>query len=486
MRAVRPSPIEVTSHGGVVTLSGCINSLLARQRAEGLALAVRGVRAVTNTLGVEPADVPDAQLRHDVEQALADDPVTDDYDVRCEVAAGVVAPHGTVRSWAEKQLVLRVLAMVRGVRRLETGQLRITGSAGRSSDEEMTSQLRARLDWDLRVDGTRVQVRTTGQHVRLTGAVGTAAERARVVTTAYQAGASRVDARTLCVAPQAREPGGTPFAPRADTDVARAVRAALHHVPGMPPAELLVQARSGVVTLAGTVASLRTRLGAEHDARRVAGVVSVHNLLKVRPDRVVTDAGVEQAVATALARHPDVGPYAFGVRVHEGKACLSGQVGSYREGRQAGDVAAGVRGVLELDNQVAMPLPAAPLAANPTGDWGFQPSFLGEDALCPLPPAGDAVLAARIQSRYCWSAALHDQPVGVTVRAGRATLTGTVDTWLDRRQATREAYEAGAGAVDNRLRVTTAPWLEIETRPAQPGTVAPRLPSFRPGPAPAS
>ena len=472
-RGVGSHLVEVTTHGGVVALSGCTNNLLARQRTEGIALAVRGVRGVMSTLAIRPADVPDAVLRHDVAQALADDPATDDYDVRCEVAAGVVAPHGTVRSGAEKQLVLRVLAAVRGVRRVEVRHLHVGGGAVRNSDEEMTIQIRALLDWDLRVNGTRVRVRTSGQTVRLTGTVPTAAEQAHAVSIAYQAGAAHVDARALRVAPQAREPGTTPFAPRADADVARAVRDALGYSPGVLLAEPLVQAHGGVVTLAGTVASLRARLGAEHDARHVAGVVAVHNLLKVRPGRIVTDAVVEQAVAAALARHPDLGHYTLGVQVHEGKACLSGQVGNYREWRQAGDVAAGVRGVLELDNQAAVRPPHEPTAADSADAPGFVHSFLGEDELSPSQPASDAVLAARIRSRYCWSAALHGQQVDVAVKAGQVTLTGTVDTWLDRRQATREAYEAGAGDVNNRLLVTTAPWLEVGTRAAPPETVAP-------------
>lgn len=41
------------------------------------------------------------------------------------------------------------------------------------------------------------------------------------------------------------------------------------------------------------------------------------------------------------------------------------------------------------------------------------------------------------------------------VDQGRATLVGTVDTWLDRKQAALEAYEAGARDVNNHLRVRT-------------------------------
>ena len=42
------------------------------------------------------------------------------------------------------------------------------------------------------------------------------------------------------------------------------------------------------------------------------------------------------------------------------------------------------------------------------------------------------------------------------VENGRATLTGTVDTWLDREQVAFDAYEAGALVVDNDLLLSTA------------------------------
>lgn len=41
----------------------------------------------------------------------------------------------------------------------------------------------------------------------------------------------------------------------------------------------------------------------------------------------------------------------------------------------------------------------------------------------------------------------------VRAENGRATLTGTVDTWPERRQAALEAYEVGARDVNNHLRV---------------------------------
>ena len=65
-------------------------------------------------------------------------------------------------------------------------------------------------------------------------------------------------------------------------------------------------------------------------------------------------------------------------------------------------------------------------------------------------------MAERILFRYCWSASLYDQDMDVQVEDGRVTLTGTVETWLDREQAAFDTYEAGAQNVDNDLLLSTA------------------------------
>ncbi|WBA44147.1 BON domain-containing protein [Hymenobacter canadensis] len=71
-------------------------------------------------------------------------------------------------------------------------------------------------------------------------------------------------------------------------------------------------------------------------------------------------------------------------------------------------------------------------------------------------PNVDFALAERIGTRWFWSSALHNQDIEVLVAKGRATLTGTVATWLDREQAAYDAYSVGARYVDNDLLVSTA------------------------------
>ena len=437
--------IAVSTREGIVELTGTVDNLLARQRAGEIALAVRGVCGLRNALAVHPADVPDAELQHAVARALADDPATDDYQVHCLASRGVVTLSGLVQSWAEKQLALRVVQGVRGVRGYEAEQLMIRGGAILNSDEEITAQIRERLDWDIRVNGALVVVRTDEQVVHLSGTVGTAAEKDRLLAIAYQAGATRVDARDLFVAYWAlgRAIRREKFAPKTDAAIGAAVRATLRFNPRVRSAETLVQVLDGVVTLAGTVRNLRTRQEAEQDARHVVGVANVHNLLKVRPAELVPDEEICQTIVAALARDPYVGHLVLGVQVHGGQALLTGLVDSHFELEYAGEVAAGASGVLDVNNRLEVGRTAAEAA--------YPPSVSGREDAGRGPLSPDLALAARIRARYCWSAGLHDQDVTVRVAHGRATLTGTVDTWLDRQLAAEEARDAGAHEVNNHL-----------------------------------
>ncbi|WP_210521169.1 BON domain-containing protein [Hymenobacter terricola] len=441
--------IAVQTREGIVELTGFTDNLLAQQRAEEIALAVRGVRGLHSALAVRTADVPDAELQHAVARALADDPATDDYQVHCLASHGVATLSGLVQSWAEKQLVLRVVKGVRGVRGFEAGQLMVRGGAIRNSDEEITTQIRERLDWDIRVNGALVLVLTTEQVVHLSGTVGTAAEKDRLVAIAYQSGATRVDARDLFVAYWAlgREIRREKCAPKTDAAIGAAVRATLRFNPRVRSAETLVQVLDGVVTLAGTVSNLRTRQDAEQDARHVVGVAGVHNLLKVRPAQRVPDEDIRLTIAAALARDPYVGHLVFGVQVHSGLALLTGLVATDFEQEHAGELAAGASGVLDVNNRLEV-VRAATAAETPSpvllpGDTGPAPVLLSPDL----------ALAARIRARYCWAAGLHDQEVTVQVANGRATLTGTVDSWPDRQRAAEEARDAGAHEVNNHVRV---------------------------------
>jgi osmotically-inducible protein OsmY len=430
--------IDVVTHEGIVLLTGLTDNLLARERAEEIALNLRGVRGVVNEVLISTPDVPDDELQHLVTQALADDPATATYPVRAAAADGVLTLTGTLQTWAEKELVLRVGRGVRGVRRLVFDDLLVQWGKINNSDDTISTQIRELLAWDIRVNSALVEVRTTDRVVHLRGTIGTAAEKAHVEATAYQAGATRVDARDLEVAYWALGPGlrRDKLAARSDADIAQAVRDAFRYDPRVLSYQPLVAVHNGVVTLSGAVANLRAKQEAERDARHIVGVWGVHNLLKVRTNRFIPDLHIGQTIRAALARDPYVGLCDFSVYVRHGQAQLYGQVSSHFEQMQAGNVAAGVNGVAELDNWVSVP-----------GSSDFD----GYQTAARPRPNPDFVLAERIRNRYFWSASLHNQNIVVLVEKGRVTLTGTVATWLDRDTAGYDAYDAGARFVDNDL-----------------------------------
>ena len=443
-KGIHPQLIEVACNEGIIELTGFTDSLLSRERAAEIAKAVRGVRAVINDINIRTVEVPDGELKHRVELALQQDPVVNDYNIRCHARNGELTVEGTLQSWAEEQLVLKVMTAVPGVRHL-TNLLHVRGGELLNSDEEITAQIEALLTWDIRVKSALVKIRTEHGVVHLTGSVGTAAERDQVEATAYMAGARRVETRDLFVAFWAldKELRRQKFIPKSDEAVAEAVRDVLRYDPRVRLFEPSVHVRDGVVMLAGTVTNLKARLAAEQDAGNVVGVWDVHNLLQVQVQHPMPDVLIHQQAKVALAIDPYVSHYAFTMSVSDGRVQLYGSVATHFDQEHAADVVAGVNGVAELASHVQVFAHDEQFATASVG---------GPSGLSTLSSIErDQLLQQRIRSHFYWSALLHGQDININVRDGRVTLVGTVDTWLERRAAAVDAFACGAREVNNHL-----------------------------------
>jgi osmotically-inducible protein OsmY len=87
---VRSQSIEVRTSNGIVTLSGSVDNILARDRAIEIARSINGVRSVVNMIEVKVSARSDEEIRRDVRDALEADPVTDSLQIGVEVENGVV------------------------------------------------------------------------------------------------------------------------------------------------------------------------------------------------------------------------------------------------------------------------------------------------------------------------------------------------------------------------------------------------------------
>lgn len=450
--AVDLNDITVRTREGVVTLSGSVPSLLAKERAARLAETVKGVRSVVNTVEVIPhAKLSDWEIERDAEEALLYDAATESFEVDVEVQGGVATLTGWVDSFQEKALSARVVKGVRGVRGVEN-QLRIEYSEKRP-DSEIRKDVRKALRWDALVDNGLIQVDVDGGKVILSGVVGSAAEMRRARVDAWVNGVQSVDAADLKVEPWAEEEDlrKEKYKEVTDSAVKEAVQDALLYDPRVAAFDVTPVVESGVVTLRGTVDNFKAKRAAEMDARNTVGVVSVVNRIKVQPG-TPTDEELETRIMGAIEREPALEAYEIVVEVVGGTAYLYGEVDNYYEKGTADDVAARTYGVKDVENfidvEVNEPLAYGPYTDEvyPYGrDWyDYEPEVTFRD---------DREIRENVQDELWWSPFVDLDQVEVIVDQGIVTLTGTVDSLGEKRAATRNAYEAGATWVRNELEV---------------------------------
>lgn len=427
--AVPFDAIDVRVDQGVVRLSGSVDNLLASERAVEVAGAVRGVLSVVSTIRVDAPRVPDEELAADVDHALLMDPAAESYEIKVSADDGKITLEGTVQSWAERELAATVAKGVRGVEQLEN-RLEVEWGQGRS-DVEVAAEIRERLRWDVRVDDGLIEVEVDDGLVTLSGTVGSAAERLRARSDAWVAGVTLVDASDLEVDPALRDEmiayGKHQVA--ADSEIATAIQRAFAYDPRVLSFEPEVDVENGVVTLTGVVSDRQARRAAERDALATVGVRRVRNLLKVRPAVQRSTAAIEADVRQQLIWDPYVDSSRIGVNVAGNVAYLSGEAASFFERARAEDLASRVRGVVDVRN------------------------VLRVEALVQVKP--DVEIREEIESELFWSPFVDADQVDVEVVAGRATLTGEVDSFAERRAATENALEGGAVEVDNRLTVSS-------------------------------
>lgn len=423
--------VDVQAQEGVVTLSGEVGSLLAKDRAAEIAREVQGVRAVIDEITVNPSPRPDSEIWSDVVAAFAANPATDSYELTAEVADGEVTLTGTVQSWAEWNLSGDVVRGVRGVRAVEN-QIQIQYTADRS-DQEIAADIRERLANSVRVDDASLKVSVNDGAVTLSGAVGSAAERQRAEFLAWVAGVRKVDTSQVNVdrwwARNNELRQRQIYEERTDPQTEAAIRSAFILEPLLVGEEITVNVRDSVAYLRGQVESLAARIAAEEAAEQVVGVRRVQNYLKVRPSERPTDAELTKSVQAALARNADTDSYQITVGVQNGMVTLSGVVDTIHEGHRAEKVVSNVNGVRDVRN------------------------YLIYDYYTAQEVIEDQEIKEDIEDEMYWSPFIDSDNVFVSVEEGKATLTGTVPGYSEKRAATENAFEGGASAVFNKLTV---------------------------------
>jgi len=250
-------------------------------------------------------------------------------------------------------------------------------------------------------------------------------------------GVKSVDASGLKVNFLARDKMRRPheYIKLSDEQIEEAVRDAFFYDPRVFSFDPEIDVNGDVVTLTGEVEDLAAKRAAEEDALNTIGVWRVRNLLRVRPVNRPDDDVLTDQARDALKRDPYVERHEVVVTVINGKVYLYGKVDSLFERSRAGHVVSGIQGVIDISNNIEIAKRWTML-----DDWTIEQN---------------------IERQLFWGPFVDADEVTVTVENGAATLTGKVDSWFERRMATKNARDGGAKIVQNQLKVKNwnpSPW----------------------------
>ncbi|MGZ4410222.1 MAG: BON domain-containing protein [Gaiellaceae bacterium] len=209
-------------------------------------------------------------------------------------------------------------------------------------DQTLQRRVMEELEWDPKIDAAHIGVAAKDGAVTLTGHVASYSEKYAAVRAAERVYGVKAVADEI----QVRLPASSV---RDDTDLAEAVARELRWntlVPDTVDAEV----RHGIVTLRGEVEWAYQREEAERAVRHLTGVLSVANMIVVKPK--VKPSEIEKRVSEAIQRAASLDARSIWVTTTNGAVHLHGHVHSLYEKRLAENAAKAAPGVVEVDNEI--------------------------------------------------------------------------------------------------------------------------------------
>jgi hyperosmotically inducible periplasmic protein len=155
----------------------------------------------------------------------------------------------------------------------------------------------------------------------------------------------------------------------------------------------------------------------------------------------IIDVRQETQISTTYALSRYLRADNLDVSVHNGKATIKGTVAEDVNKDLAEQIALGVNGIKQVDNQVIVKADHTPVNTNP-GERSY-----GE-------VIDDASITAVVKSKLLWSKHADGLATNVSTKAGRVTLEGTADNESAKTFAGLQAkHTDGVVAVDNQLKI---------------------------------
>jgi osmotically-inducible protein OsmY len=213
---------------------------------------------------------------------------------------------------------------------------------------------------------------------------------------------------------------------KTNAELQKDVQDAIKWEPLLNAAEIGVTVKDGVVTLTGTVDSYTKKIEAEAAAKSVAGVKAVVEKIEIKFSSnwaKKDDNEIATEVINALKWNWQVPSDKLKVKVEKGWVTLEGELQWNYQKDAAKDVVKNLLGVQGVSNNIT----------------------IKSDTL-------DQVEKKDIENALKRNWSINDKDIKVKVSNHKVTLTGSVNSWYDKDEAARIAWNApGVWNVDNEL-----------------------------------
>ncbi|MCC5848496.1 MAG: BON domain-containing protein [Verrucomicrobia bacterium] len=201
-----------------------------------------------------------------------------------------------------------------------------------------------------------------------------------------------------------------------------------------------IDARDGVVTLRGTVASESNKRLAEKTAAGLNGVVRVESMIETEEEAAAekSDSWIERKVKSNLSLHQNLNILNTTVSVNDGAVILGGVASTQAQKTLAAENTAGIDGVKSVKNNITV-----------SGDRV-------NDERTPGVRIDDATLTAHVRHVLTSHRSTRGSDIQVVTREGEVTLTGIAQNDADKARVTQTVSNInGVDKVNNEMTVGT-------------------------------
>jgi osmotically-inducible protein OsmY len=211
--------------------------------------------------------------------------------------------------------------------------------------EKIKKDIFDRLNWDIRVRASDIDIELDNGIVRLTGTVPNFTARLAAQLDAYVVPGVKKVKNELKI----RYPKGAP----SDKDIKSRIEDILLWNSDINASKISISVSSGVVLLTGSVKTYLEKIKAEEIASNINGVTNVKNKITVVPSESYKDKVIAENIIAALDKNVYINTNAIKVyvKVENGKVKLSGAVPDFATHRAVLDVVFYTPGVSDvIDN----------------------------------------------------------------------------------------------------------------------------------------